>query len=330
MNKSEIAAQYRKRFPEAPIRSLANKMYEENKEAFVNWESARNSLRYIEGKKGNANRASAAKNFPESLRTEPRPINPFEDLPKSDKKERKPYVVSGKRILFLSDIHIPYHDEEALALALQYGKEKDADCIYLNGDILDFYHGSTFEKDPKKRRIKEELDAARDFLAILRREFPKAEIVYKVGNHEERYWRYMRVKAPELCDIQAFSFAELMQFEKFNVQLVDGRTKSNIASLSAFHGHEFGGSVFSPVNVARGLYLRTKASSICGHSHQTSEHTERDVNGKIVTCWSVGCLSELSPEYAPYNKWNLGFAFIEVNGDQFKVNNFRISNGRIL
>jgi predicted phosphodiesterase len=330
MTNAEIAAQYRTQFPNTPTLTLAKKMYAENPELFTNVEAARHAIKYIEGKNGKDSKRRATANFSKFMTDTPRPYNPFEDLPKSDKKERRPFVVNAERILFLSDVHIPYHDEEALRIALQYGKERDADCIYLNGDVVDFYHGSDFERDPKKRRIREELIAAREFLAILRREFPRAQIIYKIGNHEERYWRYMRVKAPELCDIEAFSFAELMQFDKFNVQMIDGRTKANIESLSAFHGHEFGKSTFSPVNVARGLYMRAKSSAICGHSHQTSEHTERDVNGKITTCWSVGCLCELSPDYAPYNKWNHGFAFIECRDGVFKVNNLRINNGVVL
>jgi hypothetical protein len=76
--------------------------------------------------------------------------------------------------------------------------------------------------------------------------------------------------------------------------------------------------------------MRAKANAICGHSHQTSEHTERDVNNKMVTTWSVGCLSELSPDYSPYNKWNHGFAFITSNGNEFTVQNMRIYKGKVM
>jgi hypothetical protein len=70
---------------------------------------------------------------------------------------------------------------------------------------------------------------------------------------------------------------------------------------------------------------------MCGHSHQTSEHTEMDMNGKITTCWSVGCLSELRPDYAKYSRYNHGFAIIEGMGkDRFHVTNYRIQEGEIL
>ena len=100
--------------------------------------------------------------------------------------------------------------------------------------------------------------------------------------------------------------------------------------LTILHGHELGKSTFSPVNVARGLYTRAKDNAICGHSHQTSHHTEPNINGRVVACWSIGCLSELHPDYAPYNKYNHGFAHIKVFEDEtFEVQNFTIINGRV-
>jgi predicted phosphodiesterase len=326
MKPIDVCATYRRKFPNTPTLTLAKKICKENPALYVNVESCRSALRGLEGKAGKRIRPELLKEF----KRQARPYNPFEDIPKSSAKDRNHVTVEGNRILFLTDIHFPYHNEKALNIALNYGKEHNADTIYLNGDIIDCYQLSSFEKDPKKRRFSEELGQVHKFFEILRREFPKANIYFKEGNHEERYWRFMRIKAPELLDIEAFTLSSLLNLPKFNIQYISGRTKANIAKLSAFHGHEFGSSTFSPVNVARGLYMRAKATSICGHSHQTSEHTERDVNDKMITTWSVGCLSELSPDYAPYNKWNHGFAFIVREGSDFHVKNMRIYKGRIV
>jgi hypothetical protein len=118
--------------------------------------------------------------------------------------------------------------------------------------------------------------------------------------------------------------------EHFEIEWIPGRTKATIGKLSLFHGHEFGRSLISPVNVARGLYMRAKASAMCGHSHRTSEHTERTVNDKIITCWSVGCLSELSPDYSPYNTWNNGFAIVTKTPDTYHVENIKLYKGKRL
>jgi predicted phosphodiesterase len=330
MTKTDVCKGYRIKYPDMPTMTLAKLIMEKEPELFLDVENIRGLLRRIEGKMGKAQREIYKGAHGDMYMDKPRPINPFDDLPKSSAKKRTPVNVEGNRILFLSDIHIPYHDIESLRIALKYGHDHGADCIFLNGDTLDFHDLSDYEKDPKKRRLGHELKQAHSFFDILRREFPKAHIYFKEGNHEERYWRFMRVKAPQLLDVQAFDLPGLLKLPEFNIQFIPGRTKANIGALSVFHGHEFGKSTFSPVNVARGLYMRAKANAICGHSHQTSEHTERDVNGKMVTTWSVGCLSELSPDFSPYNKWNHGFAFITREGKDFSVQNIRIYRGRIV
>jgi predicted phosphodiesterase len=324
---ADICREYLKRFPNTPTLTLAKKIIKEHPALFVNVESCRSTLQRLQGKKGDKMRKRTQD---KSLFNEHKPLNPFADIPKSSSQERARINIEGSRILFLSDIHFPYHNEKALNIALNYGKANDVDCIYLNGDVIDCYQLSSFERDPRKRQFSYELKQVQKFFEILRREFPKAHIYFKEGNHEERYWRFMRIKAPELLDIEAFSLSSLLKLDEFNIQYIPGRTKSNIGALSVFHGHEFGNSTFSPVNVARGLYMRAKANAICGHSHQTSEHTERDVNNKMVTTWSVGCLSELSPDYSPYNKWNHGFAFITSNGNEFTVQNMRIYKGKVM
>ena len=106
-----------------------------------------------------------------------------------------------------------------------------------------------------------------------------------------------------------------------------------IGKLTVLHGHESAESVFSPVNAARGMFIRAKTSVIFGHNHQISHHSESNLHGEQVGVWSMGCLCELTPEYRPYGytKWNHGFAFVVVEKDNsFQVSNFKIVNGKIL
>ena len=66
------------------------------------------------------------------------------------------------------------------------------------------------------------------------------------------------------------------------------------------------------------------------HHHQSSEHTETTLGDSIITAWSIGCLCELHPRYARFNKWNHGAANIEVTADSYQVHNYRIHEGRAL
>lgn len=323
-----IAEEVCSKFKATPSLTLAKKLFAEYPEVYKDTEDARNYIRIIRGKKGKVDRKNTSD---KSLYDEkPRPLNPY-TLPKSYAKKRKHVELKGNKFLILSDIHIPYQDNEALSVAINEGIRQGCDAVILNGDALDCHMISDFVKDPRKRKFKDELYAMRQFVDTLRGQFPNAHIYYKEGNHEERYWRYMRIKAPELFDIDAFDFASLCHLDKHNITWIDGKSKLNIGKLSIFHGHEFGKQFLPSVNVARGLFLKTKVSALCGHHHQTAEHNERDANGKFITCWGVGCLSELSPDYNPYSKYNHGFAIVEKgNNGHFSVKNLRIHEGQIL
>jgi predicted phosphodiesterase len=324
----KIAAEICSKFPDAPSHSLATKLFEEYPEAFETQEHARNYVRRVRGKMGDKSRKHNTQK--ELMDTAPRPSNPYA-LPKSYAKKRRHVELKGNKFLILCDLHFPYQDNEAIECAINEGIKQGCDSIVLNGDALDCHMISDFVKDPRKRKFKDELYSIRQFLASLRHTFPNANIYYKEGNHEERYWRYMRIKAPELFDIDAFDFPTLTHCDKHDVKWIDGKSKLNIGKLSIFHGHEFGKQFLPSVNVARGLFMKTKVSAMCGHHHQTAEHNERDANGKFITCWGVGCLSELSPDYNPYSKYNHGFAIVNkgANGG-FSVHNYRIHEGQIL
>ena len=247
-----------------------------------------------------------------------------------------PYPILGKRILILPDIHIPYHDREALQIALNWGKDFKPDTILLNGDIIDCYQLSKFVKDPKERSFPQELVELHNLLSDLRENFPLAEIIYKMGNHEERYERWLLDTGKDLTGLIDLDGGEILSWEsithskKYGHKIVTNKRIIKVAKLNIGHGHEFGKSIFSPVNPARGFFLRAKANFIGGHYHQTSEHVENDLNGSITGCWSMGCLCDLHPAYMPINKWNLGFASVEIEGDQFTVHNKKILHGRVV
>lgn len=326
--KTSIARQYRAKYPNSPTLTLARLLYRENISLYKDVEQARSCLRVIEGKAGDKNRQRYKD---KSLyKEEERSRNPYK-LPDSEEQEFKPYKISKKcqRILLLSDIHIPYHSIDAITLALDYGKQKKVDTIILNGDTIDFYMLSRFEKDPRKRSFASELEATRQFLTTLRKNFPDAHIFYKCGNHDIRLERYLMVKAPELLGVPEFQLPKLLHFDDLDIKWIDDKVIMKLNALNIIHGHEFATSFFSPVNVARGLFLRGNAVAIQGHNHQTSENTVTTLNGEMITTWSTGCLCELHPTYMPFNKWNHGFAYIEVEGKGFEVFNKRIKNGKV-
>ena len=315
-----------------PNKSLAEIIYKNNKKVFKDVDDARSSVRYYRGQMGNKSRHNATHKTEKAEHAKALGVsNPF-GLPDTDEEDWDAYVLpkGATRILLLSDIHVPYHNIEALTIAINYGKEKNVNAVVLNGDTLDCYALSRYEKDPRKRKFSEELEACRQLLGILQKEL-QCPIYFKLGNHEERYEAYLRTKAPELLGTSDFTLDTLLRFGQYGCELIQDKRIIKAGHLNILHGHEFGRSVFSPVNPARGYYMRAKASVICGHNHQTSEHTENNLEGKIVTTWSTGCLCEMHPQYMPINKWNHGFAYVSVDPSDgsYEVDNFRIIEGRL-
>jgi predicted phosphodiesterase len=180
-------------------------------------ESAMSSLRYIEGKYGKIARTRVVNS--EFLKTEARPYNPY-NLPKSDETAFEPYIFKGhKKVLILSDIHVPYHSIPSLTAALQYAKKSKPDALLLNGDTIDCHRLSRFIKDPKKRNFKLELDTFKALFDVFEKEL-KCKIYFKIGNHEERYEHFLYEKAGELVGIEEFEFENIIKARARGIEII--------------------------------------------------------------------------------------------------------------
>ena len=312
--------------PDAPNLTLARRLYAENPELIASLESARSAIRTLRGAKGKLE----AKYAKPDLKRKGVPHNPLA-LPEPESFDWSEYKLTGvKRVGIINDVHIPYHDLSALTTTLQHLKKLAIDCLLINGDLLDFYQISRFLKDPRARNVAGEIDDTKQFFQSVRSLFPKTRIIFKLGNHDERLDHYVMNKAPELLGIPEITLEKILDVKKYGIEVIGSKRPIYLGGLTVLHGHEFPMAVLSPVNVARGLFLRAKACAIQGHNHASSEHSEPDVRGKLITTWSIGCLCYLHPEYARFNRWNHGFAIVEVDGKSFDVTNKRIIEGRVL
>lgn len=328
MSKSNISREYREKHGwEMPTLKLARILYSENNLLFKDVEDARLSLRYIEGKHGSGNRK-----FKTIIQMPERPKNPY-NLPESHQEKREPFVLPKvcNNILLISDLHIPYHDIDAITIALDYGKKENVNTIFINGDLIDNSQVSRFEKDMKKRSVKQEFDATKEFLVQLRIAFPNASIYWLKGNHCMRWEKFLEQKVREIWDDPYFHLEERLRLNEQKVQILDDTVLVKAGKLSITHGHHIFKGIFVPVSPARGAFLRAKQSVIVGHLHRASYHPEMDLDGKVIGCWSTGCLCELRPSYSPLvSNAQHGFAHILVdkNGD-FIVKNYQIINGKL-
>ena len=318
---TEMARKLCQTHPDAPAQTLARRLVKECGNA-ITINQARMRIARQFGVHGTHHRKKLKPVAPRAKRV----AGVDYTLPKSMATTWTPHVMNVLGTVgIISDVHVPYHSEIAVAAAVGFLKQQNLAGLLLNGDIADFYAISRYMKDPKQRDFKGELEAVRDFVGYLRQEFPKIPIVYKTGNHEDRWKHWLWQHAAEISDDRRMSLSSWLELDKHDVTLVDDQRPVMLGKLPVLHGHELPKGMAAPVNVARGAFLRTLSTVLVGHSHRTSNHAESDMWHHETACWSTGCLCDLRPEFSVINRWNHGFAMATIHkGGTFDVQNYRV------
>ena len=321
MTKLEIIKDAVRRFEHLPTRTIARYILHNYGPMFDgNLDKIRGALRYHLGASGDGNRKKLKERIPHS----PQP------LPATWRKTRTNHKLNPGLYLVLNDVHVPFHEPKAIEAAVKFGQEEGITGILLNGDAQDCAAVSYWPTS-RKRDFDKEVELFIDFLDFLDDAFPGIPMIYKPGNHEYRLPRYYQSKAPEMIGMPLQAMDVVLGFEYRNIEFLDYHQIVMAGKLPVLHGHEFS-AISRAVNPARGLFLRTKSWAACGHCHTTSEHTSKSIQGTLLTCWSFGCLCDLSPDYNPYGDWNWGVALINVekNGDFEVVNKRILPNGKVV
>jgi len=237
-----------------------------------------------------------------------------------------PKKVKINKALILADVHVPFHSAKDLEIAINYGIEHKCTDVILLGDFIDAYSISHFERDINLRDFSKEVTIAKEILTILEDNF-KGQNIYLEGNHCNRYNKYLNKQAPELLGLESLSFRSIFGLENWTI--VNEKRPLKIGNMYLMHGDQISAS---GKNKAQGIYNKTKSNCIIGHYHKTSIYSEVGLDGKQVTCYSVGCLSKLNPLYNPcHNSYNLGFGILDNLIDKKShFTNYRIEKGRVI
>lgn len=320
----DVTRDYCIKYPSAPSIQLARMLRRDHPALFATVEVARTSVRRYRGKNGVLSRQHAehTKSIVERIAI-PTPEPPsFQTFTLGD---------DVKRWLILADLHVPFHAPEAIELALSWATRKQTRCdgVLLLGDFADFYQVSNWLRDPRRRKFKEELEACGQMLDVIRQRVKPKRIVWRASNHEYRMDRYLMAHAPELFGIPQFTVPSFMELERRGVEWIPRGCPIQHHALNLLHGDEWRSGMSTPVSAARTAYLKARECVIIGHFHRTHVNTEPSLRGMMVTSWSVGCLCDLHPEYAPLTAWNWGFATL-TTGEHWRVENLRIVQGEVL
>ena len=329
---TNIILDYLEKFPNAPSRTIAKKIYNENSAFFKDVENVYFRVRYYRGQSGSTNR-DKLKNTKFQKELKVKVMIQKLQLPESHTKVRNSFTfpTGCKKLGVFGDVHIPYHDNTALEVMFKKFEEEKVDSIFINGDLLDFYQLSFHEKDPREVHFKGEIEAGKEFLAYIRARFPDIPIYYITGNHENRFERYLRIKASELLDIDECRLDVILHVAEYRIEYLPFRSKVVFGDYTIEHGDKIPGA--GGVVPARTLLMRLKSNSIVNHFHKSSESSQR-IYGvgepTNIRAYSLGCMCDLAPEYMEINEWNHGFCIMSKIKDKVSVSNYKIEGNTLI
>lgn len=215
------------------------------------------------------------------------------------------------KFVVLSDIHFPYQDDKALKAVYKFLEQHPVDTIILNGDILDFYDVSSFDKDPARiNSLQKEIDMANKFFSQLRKRH-SGRIIFIGGNHDsDRLERYLK-KHPELYSLNALKIDRILNLNEYDIDFY--RDEFRLGSLKIIHGDMV--RKFSAYT-ARGELEKHDTSGISGHCFS------EDVEVLTPTGWVPIIDVNIGDTVGTINKTTQVFEFNKVN-DKFVYNNYK-------
>jgi predicted phosphodiesterase len=199
----------------------------------------------------------------------------------------------------------PFHDEQAMAVALKLVRALRPDVVVNLGDFLDFAQFGTFEQEPAfALTTQAALDRGHRFLAEQRANAPEADIVLLEGNHDRRLLKatiknaaaafgLRRANVPESWPV--LSVPHLLRLDELDVEYIEGYpagiywVNENVACI---HGHK----VRSAGSTAAAVIDDERVSTIFGHVHriELQHKTRRTKDGpRFSFAATPGCLCRL-------------------------------------
>lgn len=306
----DIALKQQKQFSK---RYLATVLYNENQEIFKDVEDARKIIRYSLNCSGDINRSKSKEEIARQFALIPEQIRELENT--------DPFIVPTtiKKSLVISDVHGRFYNKKALEIAVNYGIQQNCDSVIINGDFVDNYQHSKFDKNPSISVIFEEQEWGQDMLDLLQNTF--GSVFMKSGNHDVRrelHIQRISTTMPEMVNYSKLS--DYLFFDGCHVNFIEDYRHIVFGKLNIFHGHEYQGG--GGVHVAYNRFNKALENNLSAHSHRPQSTIRRTINGYILGSWAIACMCDLNPRFCPKNDWENGFAVVEKDKNgEFNVDN---------
>ena len=223
-----------------------------------------------------------------------------------------------------SDMHDIEVDPFVLHVFLDTAKRIQPNIIVLNGDILDLYEFSRFDKDPRNMDLKGRFDFVREnIFKPLRQACPNAQIDFMLGNHEQRLLKHLADRTPYmkvLMDLWGVNLSGLFGLDEWEINL---KSKWDLA---AWKPGEIRDQAKKNYEIYFGCFICNHTgnegfgmSGTSGHTHRPDVKTSASANGPLI--WTTtGCMCRTNAEYTTtMEKWQNSFLIVHVDTQEKQV-----------
>jgi predicted phosphodiesterase len=224
-----------------------------------------------------------------------------------------------ERVVFLSDVHVPYQDHALVASALDLVRRWEPHRVVLNGDIADLFVCSRFNTSSERMdSLQDDIDEANEFRRSVRDAAPGAVIDETAGNHDDRTVTYVKQNARALYSLRALQPENLFCYRELGIQWHPGAGFLLRAGFLVKHGTIIRGEAGA---TAKAELMSAGISGISGHTHRLATYRRE---GYVAREWhEQGCLCRADPDYIKGGvaNWTPGIAIGEFStrSDAFQV-----------
>ena len=188
-----------------------------------------------------------------------------------------------QRVVVLSDLQIPYHDESAVKRVVSFIKWYKPTQLWCVGDELDAPEPSRWNKGMAGEyatTLQDSIDMTYNVMADFRDALGKTKpFIIQRSNHTDRIQTYIRKYAPAFNSLESLQIEKLLGYNDLNIQYLH-RFKELLPGWVMAHGDE-GRAIQVPGSTAMSLAKKLGKSVVCGHTHKLGlQHETTGLYGK--------------------------------------------------
>lgn len=212
-----------------------------------------------------------------------------------------------KKVIFIPDIHYPYHNKLALENTLNFIKIFKPNILVFLGDIADVYGMNSFHQTNDRLDTRTELLKVNIFFNTINKiaKYNNIKLKYALGNHENRFnigldifndvhtreiFGFTKEQLKDINDgPSSLKWARLMKLKENNWEVIPYGHFGTIDDLIYTHTILKGKSN-NQVRLKQIVGMLDGASLVAGDNHLALWHTEDSLKGIIKTAMTFGWL----------------------------------------